>query len=185
MRILGSLAALAALALVLPASVLAASSSAMMASQKVPNDEVLRWVYQVPFPVACGAAQRVAAGLRVKPTTDVATMHNAIKEYVACAKSPTGQHVAGLANGAFFGAAAAALLAARQETGQAAATDAFFARDVSQDLINYNRTPMGSSNPSVVRTNASRINADAVALIGVLGTSAPVTHPIPPAPAHS
>ncbi|HMD01998.1 MAG TPA: hypothetical protein VKG44_03430 [Candidatus Baltobacteraceae bacterium] len=181
MRLLAGLTVLAALTLALPLSAPAATADAISASQNVPTDELLRWVYQGQFPPECGAAQQVAANLRVKPTTDPGTMHKAMMEDIACGNSSFGQLHDGLATRALFGAAAAALLAARGEPMPAAARDAYFARDASRALVDYNRDVIGpADSPSVNRTNAGRLNADAIALLAALrADGAAPASPIP------
>lgn len=179
-----AISVLATLALGLGAPAPAVPQTTLSASQRVPDAELLRWVYVVPFPPDCAAAQQVAAELRVKPTADPSMMHKVLKEYAACLNAPAGQRADALANSVLFGSAAAALLAARREPMPAAVSDAYLSRDTSKRLVDYNGSNFAPDDaPAITRTNAHRMNVDAIALIAALptgATAAPTAVQTPP-----
>jgi hypothetical protein len=198
-RSLRFVALIAAVTLLLPSAVLAASTAA--APQGVTGGELQRYIYQAQFPSWCGDAGMVAREFRVKPSTDPKTLHNVMKTYIACANGSYAQNHPALWNTAIFGAAAAALLAARHEGSQTALRDATYAANWSQDIVNFTHQPgagnpgPGSNTPSMYRTNADRMHKDATALIAAfskahtspapLDTALPAHAAAPGAPAHA
>ena len=160
-RFPGPFAALLVLLAVSPAF---AARTIYAAQQNVANSELLRWIYNIPFPQQCPAANQAVRDLRFKPSTDVATMQKTITAMKACANTNWAKHNVGLENSAFFAAAAASLIAARQEPPPQALHDAGFARAISSALVKYTQQP-NEVLPSIYRTNSSRMHADAVALI--------------------
>lgn len=157
-------AILTALLVVLQLSPALAATSLYAAQQNVSNGELLRWIYNIPFPQQCPEASQTVKELRFKPTTDVATMQKTIKAMLDCTNTNWAKAHVGLQNSAFFAAAAASLIAARQEPPKQALHDATFAEQISAALVKYTQQP-NEVLPSVYRTNSSRMNADAVALI--------------------
>jgi hypothetical protein len=184
-------AALAAFAALLPTLAVAASS--ISAPQSVTTEELQRYIYQANYPTWCGAAGLAAREMRVKPTTDPKTLHGVMKANIAqCANTTYAQQHAALWNTAVFGAAAAALLAARHEPPAQALRDATQAKSWSADIVKFTHQPgaanmgPGTNTPSMYRTNAGRIHTDAVALINAIkaSTSGGST-PAGTAPAHA
>jgi len=174
-------AALTALLTILAASPVLAATTMYAAQQSVPNDEMLRWIYNIPFPQQCATANQAVRDLRFKPTTDVATMQKTITAMKTCANSNWAKHNVGLQNSAFFAAAAASLIAARQEPPQQALHDASFAKAISAALVKYTQQP-NEVLPSIYRTNSSRMHADAVALLPAIQAA---QNGAAPAPMHS
>ena len=173
MRLLSSRVVFAALfTALLPGLALAAPPYA--AKQAVPSGELLRWIYSLAFPVQCQGASLAVAALRVKPATDPATMHKTANSLLECTKTDWAKHHQGLYNAAIFGAAASALISARQETPKQALYDATFARQVSKALVGYTQQP-NDPLPSGFRTEASQIHTDAVALIAAINAVAPAS----------
>ncbi len=177
-------AAVAAFIGLIPSIALAVNS--VSAPQSVTTDELQRFIYQADYPTWCGQSGQLARELRAKPTTDPKTMHAIMKANISeCANTSFGQSHPALWTTAVFGAASAALLAARHETGAQALKDADHAKKWSNDLVNFVHTPgpgmMGrpgaNTQPSAYRTNAGRINRDADALIAALKGSASSTAP--------
>ncbi len=176
----------------LPAVAIAAST--VSASQSVTTDELQRFIYQADYPTWCGAAGAAAREMRAKPSTDPKTMHGIMKANIPeCANTSYAQSHPALWTTAVFGAAAAALIAARHETGAQALEDAHHAKTWSGDLAGFVHTPgpamMGrpgaSTTPSMYRTNAGRINRDAIALISALKSSASAPVPNDGLPEHA
>jgi hypothetical protein len=153
----------AALATSLALPGLAASTTTI--PQSVPNGELIRFVYNVSFPMGCDQAAQMARNLRFKPATDPKTMHAVMASYMACANGPYGKASYAVSNTATYASSAAALLAARQETGSQALRDAHFAKKASGVVLGYRHN---NYTVSVYTTNASRINKDATALIAGL-----------------
>ncbi len=155
------------------------------ATQSVTTGELQRYIYQANYPTWCSAAGDAARHMRANPTTDPARLHAVMNANIdQCANQPAGQRSAPLWNTAVFGAAAAALLAARHEPLPASLRDAKYAQKWSAMIADYQHQPgatsgPGSYNPSMYRTNAGRINRDAVALIAALQA------PAAPSPAAS
>jgi hypothetical protein len=163
---------------------LALAVNAVSAPQSVTTDELQRYIYQADYPTWCGQSGQLARDLRAKPTTDPKTMHAIMKANIAeCANTSYAQSHPALWTTAVFGAASAALLAARHETGAQAMKDAEHAKKWSSDLVNFVHQPgpamMGrpgaNTTPSMYRTNAGRINRDAEALITALKSTASST----------
>ena len=164
-RALLSFLSIATLAANLAAPAFAASMKTI--PQSVPNGELIRYVYNVTFPMGCDQAAQMARNLRFKPETDPATMHKVMASYMACANGPYGKGSYAVSNTATYAASAAALLAARQETGAQALQDAHFAKKASGVVLAYRHN---NYTVSAYTTNASRINKDATALIAGLTT---------------
>jgi hypothetical protein len=167
--------------------------NAVSAPQSVTTDELQRFIYQANYPTWCGQSGQLARELRVKPTTDPKTMHAIMKANITeCANTSYAQSHPTLWTTAVFGAASAALLAARHETGAQALKDANHAKTWSGDLVGFVHQPgparMGApgagTTPSMYRTNAGRINRDAIALIDALKSSASGTAPNDSLPTH-
>jgi hypothetical protein len=161
------------MAALLPAVTLAAT--AVSAPQSVKNSELQRYIYAPNYPTWCGAAHQAAMAMRVKPTTDPKTLHGVMKANIAeCANTSYAKQHPQLWNTAVFAGAAAALLAARHEPPAHAVQDATHAKNWSADLINFTHSPgagrpgPGNNLPSSYRTDAGRINNDAVALLNAL-----------------
>lgn len=169
----------------------AVSTVPASANQQVSNGELLRFTYNRFFPIECGDASQAAADLRSKPKSDAATMHNMMHVYYGCANSVFGKKHPSVYNNAMFGFAAAALLAARHEGPPLQLKDANYAREVSNNLVNftwqagagmYGSVQIGNGEtPSMLRTNAGRIHTDAKALIAALNAqpAAPAASPAP------
>lgn len=157
----------------------AQATTAVSAPQSVTTQELQRYIYQASYPTWCGAASQAAMEMRVKPTTDPKTLHGVMKANISeCANTPYAQQRPALWNTAVFGAAAAALLAARHEPPAAAIQDATHAKNWSADLVKFTHSP-GPGNgrpttntPSMYRTEAGRMHDDAVALLSALQKSA-------------
>ena len=167
-------AALAAVTALVPVAAWAVTP--VTAPQSVTKDELQRFIYEPNYPTWCGDAGQAAREMRVKPTTDPKFLHGVMKANIPnCANTTYAQQHPALWTTAVFGAAAAALLAARHEGPPQALQDATHAKTWSQDLVNFQRTPgymatgPGSAEtPTMYRTNAGRINKDAVALISAI-----------------
>lgn len=148
------------------------------ANQGVTNTELQRYIYTPNYPTWCGAAGEAAREMRVKPTTDPKTLHAVMKANITqCADTSWVQQRPAVWNTAVFSAAAAALLAARHEQPAHALRDATLAKNWTQDLVNFTHQPNasmpgpGMNLPSQYRTNAGRMNRDAVALISAVQAS--------------
>ena len=159
-------------------SAVARAATAVSAPQSVTTEELQRYIYQASYPTWCGAANQAAMEMRVKPTTDPKTLHGVMKANITeCANTPYAQQRPALWNTAVFGAAAAALLAARHEPAAAAIQDATHAKNWSADIVKFTHTPgpahggPSGNTPSMYRTNAGRINSDATALLAGLQKS--------------
>lgn len=153
----------------IPASVAAQTTST---PQDVTTVELQRYIYQASYPTWCGSSQQAAAQMRVKPSTDPVFLHSVMKANITqCANTPYAQNHAALWNTAVFSAAAAALLASRNEPLPQAMVDAKHARNWSSDIAGFVHTTgpgvpgNGPNIGSVYRTNAGRIQSDADALI--------------------
>jgi hypothetical protein len=153
----------------------AQAATAVSAPQSVTTQELQRYIYQANYPTWCGAASQAAREMRVKPTTDPKTLHGVMKANITeCANTPYAQQRPALWNTAVFGAAAAALLAARHESAAAAIQDATHAKNWSADIVKFTHSPgpgnggPSSNTPSMYRTNAGRIHNDANALLEAL-----------------
>lgn len=175
MKSLSGLAAAAALS-----ALLAAPASAMISNtgQGVPGDELLRFVYSRPFPIQCSDAGQAGRDLRANPSSDPAVLHAVMSVYLSCANSPAGRHSAELYNNAMYGFAAAALLAARHESATAQSDDLRSAQTASRAIVEFYRSPRSFQgpqpvDPSIFRTNAGRIDADATALLTAIEAPAP------------
>jgi len=162
--------------LAVPVSALAATGASV--PQSVPTAELQRYIYQANYPNWCGAAGQAVREMRVKPSTDPKVMHGIMKANITeCANTPYAQQHAAVWNTAVFGAAAAALIAARHETGAAAIQDATHAKNWSEDIVKFTHQPGAGSGgpsqytPSMYRTNANRMHGDAVALLAALKSS--------------
>jgi hypothetical protein len=181
-------AALTALALLLP-SIAAAAATPVSAPQQVTIGELQRYIYAPSYPTWCYQAGEAARKMRVKPSTDPATMHAIMSANILnCANTTYAQQHASLWNTAVFAASAAALIAARNEPPAQAYQDATHAKNWSADIAGFTRADAGasglnSSTPSMYRTNAGRINTDAVALLAAIQTAAASAPPSTPAPA--
>jgi hypothetical protein len=167
--------------------------AAVAAAQSLPDSQLEMFIRNTPFPVQCGEAQMASAQMRVKSTTDPATLHKMTQAYVACAKTPYAANNGALFNSAIFAATAASLLAARHQTGAAALADAQNALKGASLIQGYSRgtTPHGGAQasqntPSMLLTNAGRMGNDAKAIIASLqGTTAgapAVAFPATPVP---
>jgi hypothetical protein len=161
------LAALAALAAALVPALAAALNNIYSAQQGVTTGELQRFIYAPTFPMVCGDAAQVAAQMRVHPASDPKTMHHVMKVYTACTKTRAAGSNSALWNTALFGAAAAALLAARHEPLPDSLTDAGYAKSWSEALVKFERG-YNSNQPSYYRTGADRMHTDAVALIAAI-----------------
>lgn len=165
---------------VIPAAAAAQTST----PQDVTTGELQRYIYQASYPTWCGSSQQAAAQMRVKPTTDPAFLHSVMKANITqCANTSYAQNHAALWNTAVFSAASAALLAARHEPMPQAMVDAKHARNWSTDLAGFVHTTgpgvpgNGPNVGSVYRTNATRIQSDADALIETYEASASTGSP--------
>lgn len=152
-------ALLAALALGLGS----AASAMTTAKQGISNGELLRFIYTARYPLGCVDADAAARALRQNPTSDVATLHHIMAVDLACARGPYGLHSRELANGAITSASAAALLAARHESGADALRDARAARAGSKRVVDDRKDY--HFQPSIFTEMAGRINRDANALL--------------------
>ncbi len=158
-------AVLAALAVLAPS---VAVAYPFESTQKVPTGELQRYIWQARYPGFCLAADTAARNFRAKPVTDPATMHAIMKANIPeCANTNYAQNNAGVFTTAVFGAAAAALIAARHEPASAAIADATHARNWGSDLAKMTRDN-GQGTPSMYRTNAGRIATDARALLAAI-----------------
>jgi hypothetical protein len=162
--------AVAALVMAIPSLTIAATF--ISAPHGVSNEELQRFIYAPNYPNWCGASGQAAREMRVNPTTDPKTLHGIMRaNIVDCANSSYAQSHQALWNTAVFGAAAAALLAARHEPPAPALRDATHAKNWGADLVKftYQRgTYRASGQPSQYRTDAGRINRDAIALINAI-----------------
>jgi len=158
----------ATLSLLLSSVAFGAIAPPYAAHQSVPDGELLRWIYTLTFPTQCPAAGQAVRNLRVKPTTSPTAMHATANAFLECAKTDWAKAHNGLYNMSVFGAAAAALIAARHEPPAAALNDAHFAKKVSAAVASYTSPNSNYINPSKFRTEANQINADATALIAAL-----------------
>jgi hypothetical protein len=165
---------------------------AAAAAPKLSDAELQRFVYQSGFPPTCGSAKLAVNDMRVKPTTDPASLHAKIAAFIACAKSPYAANDGPLFNRSIFAAGAASLLAARHGAGAVALGDARNAQHAADLITGYTRglTPAQRSvgvnkfEPSPLITDANRIGADATALIATLaGGGMPATTAVPGVPA--
>jgi hypothetical protein len=160
-------AALAALAVVTPSFALAAGYP-YESTQKVPTAELQRYIYQARYPGFCLSADTAARNMRAKPSTDPAAMHAIMTANIPeCANTNFAQSNLPTFTTAIFGAAAAALIAARHEAGPAAIADATHARNWGADLAKMTRDN-GEGTPSMYRTDAGRISRDAIALLAAI-----------------
>jgi hypothetical protein len=148
------------------------------ANQSISDGELARFTYAQQFPLGCQEAAYTSNRLRAKPTTDPATLHEAANTFLACAASPYGEGSSALFNRATFAAAAAFLLASRNEAAPQAARDASLARQLAASIVDYRRpnsvrTPALNNDPSPYRTDAGRIVRDATSLLASAGGSTP------------
>ena len=162
------------------------------APQSVTTKELQRYIYAPNYPVWCNTAGQAAREMRVKPTTDPKTMHGIMRaNIVDCAGAPYAQQHPALWNTAVFAASAAALIAARHEAPAQAFQDATHAKNWSADIAGFTYADAGasglnSSTPSMYRTNAGRINGDAVALLNAIQGQVPqLASPADSLPAHA
>jgi hypothetical protein len=170
-------AALVALAILTPSVAFAAYS--FESTQKVPTGELQQYIWQARYPGFCMAAQTAARDFRAKPVTDPDTMHAIMKANIPeCANTNYGQNNLPVFTTAIFAAAAAALIAARHEPASAAIADATHARNWGHDLAIMTRDN-GQGTPSMYRTNAGRINTDAIALLAAINGGAPAADAFP------
>jgi len=165
-------AAVAILAALVPS--IAAAVAPISAPQQVATGELQRYIYAPSYPNWCMAAGEAARKMRVKPTTDPNTMHAIMNANVLqCANTPYARQHATLWNTAIFAASAAALIAARHEPPSQAFQDATHAKNWSATIAGFTRADAGASGlnsgtPSMYRTNAGRINSDAIALLAAI-----------------
>jgi hypothetical protein len=157
------------------------AATAPNAPQNISNGELQRMASSGQYPVACNDAQIAANGLRSKATLD--KLHAAAKAFRACALSPYGIGSNALANQANFAAAAALLLAARNDEDVInGSRDARMAATLAETIVAYRRPssatgPSRNNDPSPYRTDAGRIVRDANALLAYysLATKKPAT----------
>lgn len=154
------------------AAMFAVASPALAQTTHVPNGELYRFTYSGTYPMGCYDASTATAKLRTKNSEhDPDALVAAAKAFIACANGPYGERAAALYNQAMFSAAAATLLAARQQTGKAAHDNAVFARDATTGILGFKRGPASNgmltnpNTPSMLSTNALRMHNDAVTLL--------------------
>lgn len=159
---------------------LGAAQSTASVPQSVTTVELQRYIYAPAYPTWCGASGQAARDMRVNPTTDPVRLHAVMQANIEkCANTSFAKQNPPLWNTAVFAAAAAALLAARNEPAAQALQDATHAKNWSSDIAGFTHQPgagrpgPGSNLPSMYRTNAGRITTDAVALISALTASGP------------
>jgi hypothetical protein len=167
------------IAVFLAAPSVALAVTAYQATQNVTDVELQRYIYEMTFPSWCGDATVAAHDMRVNATTDPQKLHAVMKADIDhCANTSWVQERPAVWNTAVFSAASAALLAARYEPPAAALPDAASARDWSAIIAGFTHQPgagrpgPGMNMPSMYRTNAGRINKDAIALISAIQSSA-------------
>jgi len=144
--------------------------SAVPANQAISQGELQRFTSIGRYPLGCNDATLAANGLRAKPTTDPALLHEAARVYRACATGDYGTGSSTLRNQANFNAAAALLLAARHEAATDALRDARASKALADVIAGYThprsvQTPALNDDPSIYRTDAGRIARDAAALL--------------------
>jgi hypothetical protein len=164
----------AALITLLPS--LGVAQTIVWAAHGVTAGELQKFIYSGIYPNWCGAAGQAAREMRVKPTTDPKVLHGIMKANITeCANTSYAQQRAPLWNMAVFGAAAAALLAARHEPPGLALRDATHARNWSADIVKFTHNNpyalRNTNSPSMYRTGAYRMNQDAIALIAAINAS--------------
>ena len=157
---------------------LAFATTALHANQSISDGELQRFTYSGRFPLGCQEATLAANGLRAKPSSDPARLHEAARVFHACAVGPYGVGSDRLRNQANFSAAAALLLAARYDQPVTAVRDATDAKTLAQAIVDFRRprsvqTPGLNNDPSAFRTDAGRIVRDATALLGPISAASP------------
>jgi hypothetical protein len=152
------------------------------AAQLITDGELQKVMWSASFPNVCGDVRLAVNGMRSKPTTNPAALHQFIAVVTKCGTGSFAAHYEGLYNLSVYTASAAALLAARHEGAKAATGDAQFAVDAANIILGVGRGRGGDVQSPYAGT-AQRIKTDAHSLLASLSATAPAPAPAASAPA--